>query len=144
MNMAVPFVSRKRLNPQNLDAEAKYYAAPAYISEIDVNDIASEISENTTLTPTEVFGVVRSFLNIVPKYLLLGYKVRLDGFGIFKAGFSGTKCGHEKATEVSADDIKGLKVLYTPDTMLKNKLENPTFVKLDSKYLPAEEKENVS
>ena len=42
--MAVPFVSRKRLNPRNLEAEGKFYPAPAYISEIGVNQIAEEIA----------------------------------------------------------------------------------------------------
>ena len=84
--MAVPFVSRKRLNPRNLEAEGKFYPAPAYISEIGVNQIAEEISQSTTLTPTEVIGVIRSFLLTVLKYMMLGYKVRLDSFGIFKLG----------------------------------------------------------
>lgn len=57
--MAVPFVSRKRLNPRNLEAEGKFYPAPAYISEIGVNQIAEEISQSTTLTPTEVIGVIK-------------------------------------------------------------------------------------
>lgn len=51
--MAVPFVSRKRLNPRNLEAEGKFYPAPAYIAEIGVNQLAEEISTTTTLTPTK-------------------------------------------------------------------------------------------
>lgn len=139
--MAVPFVSRKRLNPRNLEAEGKFYPAAAYISEIGVNQLAEEISQSTTLTPTEVIGVIRSFLLIVPKYMMLGYKVRLDSFGIFKLGLkSSPACkGHSKATEVTANDIGGVKVLYTPDTMLSTKLEKPEYVKLDAKYLTDEE-----
>ena len=58
--MAVPFVSRKRLNPRDLEVEGKFYPAPAYIAEIGVNQLAEEISSSTTLTPTEVIGVIRS------------------------------------------------------------------------------------
>lgn len=138
--MAVPFVSRKRLNPRNLEAEGKFYPAAAYISEIGVNQIAEEISQSTTLTPTEVIGVIRSFLLIVPKYMMLGYKVRLDSFGIFKLGLKTSPAckGPAKATEVTANDIGGVKVLYTPDTMLNTKLEKPEYVKLDAKYLTEE------
>ena len=138
--MAVPFVSRKRLNPRNLEAEGKFYPAAAYISEIGVNQLAEEISQSTTLTPTEVIGVIRSFLLIVPKYMMLGYKVRLDSFGIFKLGLKTSPAckGHAKATEVTANDIGGVKVLYTLDTMLNTKLEKPEYVKLDAKYLTEE------
>lgn len=138
--MAVPFVSRKRLNPRNLEAEGKFYPAPAYIAEIGVNQLAEDISASTTLTPTEVIGVIRSLLLTVPKYMTLGYKVRLDNFGIFKLGLkNNANCkGHEKASEVTASDIAGLKVLYTPDTMLLAKLEKPEYVKIDAKYLVEE------
>ena len=68
-------------------------------------------------------------------------KVRLDSFGIFKLGLKTdpTCKGHQKATEVTANDIGGVKVLYTPDTMLSTKLEKPEYVKLDARYLTDEE-----
>lgn len=135
--MAVPFVSRKRLNPRDLHAEGKFYPAPAYISEIGVNQLAEEISQSTTLTPTEVIGVIRSLLLTVPKYMLLGYKVRLDSFGLFKLGFKKTDTckGYEKASEVSASDIGSVKIMFTPDSMLDRKLEKPVFVKLDARFI---------
>lgn len=141
--MAVPFVSRKRLNPRDLESEGKFYPAPAYIAEIGVNKLAEEISESTTLTPTEVIGVIRSLLLIVPKYMMLGYKVRLDSFGIFKLGLknSDTCKGHEKAGEVTANDIAGVRVMYTPDSMLSAKLAKPEYVKLDAKYINEETEE---
>jgi predicted histone-like DNA-binding protein len=142
--MAVPFVSRKRLNPRDLKAAGKFYPAPAYIAEIDVNQLSAEISDNTTLTPTEVIGVIKSLLQTVPKYLMLGYKVRLDSFGIFKLGFKKkASCkGWDKATEVTANDIDGLKINFTPDVLLDQKLSKPEYVKLDSKYLSDDEDEN--
>ena len=145
MLMAVPFISRKRLNPQKLEAEGKFYPAPAYIAEVGVNQLAEEISQSTTLTPTEVIGVIRGLLLTVPKYMLLGYKVRLDSFGIFKLGLKNkASCkGYEKASLVTANDIEGIKVMYTPDAMLKAKLEKPEYVKLDAKYITDEE-ENTS
>lgn len=135
--MAIPFVSRKRLNPRDMKAEGKFYPAPAYIAEVDVNQLAEEISESTTITPTEVLGVISSLLRTLPKYLLLGYKVRLNSFGIFKIGLKvDPRCsGYERATEVTANDIEGLKVMFTPDIMLKRKIEKPAYVKLDARYL---------
>lgn len=73
----------------------------------------------------------------VPKYMLLGYKVRLDSFGIFKLGLKTAETckGHEKASNVTANDIAGVKVMYTPDSMLSAKLAKPEYVKLDAKYI---------
>lgn len=135
--MAVPFVSRLRKNPRDIGAEGRYYPAPAYISEVGINQLASEISESTTLTPTEVIGVIRSLLTTVPKYMMLGYKVRLDSFGIFKLSFNNaiTCKGYEKASSVTASDIASIRVMFTPDVMIKEKLARPEFVKLDAKYI---------
>ncbi|MCR5766687.1 MAG: DNA-binding protein [Treponema sp.] len=141
--MAVPFVSRKRLNPQDVDAEGKFYPAPAYIAEIGVNQLAEDISQSTTLTATEIIGVIQSLLTTVPKYMLLGYKVRLDNFGIFKLGFKNkAECkGYDKANLVTANDIDGLRVMYTPDSMLKAKLNKPEYVKLDARFIDKDETE---
>lgn len=135
--MAVPYVSRRRMNPRDMKAEDRFYPAPAYISVIDINQLAAEISEITALTPTEVVAVIRSLLQTVPKYMMLGYKVRLDTFGILKLGLRIAQgCGgHALASEVSASDIESLRVMFTPDVMLKEKLKHPEFVKLDAKYL---------
>ena len=135
--MSVPFISRKRLNPLDLDAEGRYYPAAAYIAEIGVNQIAEEISQTTSLTPAEVIGVIRSLLLIVPRYLLLGYKVRLDSFGLFRLGLRKSESckGYEKATEVTARDIEGVRMMFRPDAMLEAKLKTPSYVKLDARYL---------
>ena len=129
-----------------MDAPGKFYPAPAYIAEIDVNQLSAEISDNTTLTPTEVVGVIKSLLQTVPKYLLLGYKVRLDSFGIFKLGLKKKDSfkGWDKATEVTANDIDSLKINFTPDVMLDQKLSKPAYVKLDSKYLIDEDAEDIN
>ena len=133
--MAVPFISRLRLNPQNKDLPAKYYPAAAYIAEINVNQLADEISDNSSLTQSDVNGVINSLLRILPKYLLLGYKVRLDNFGIFKIGLKTNCKGYDKATEVTANDIAGIRMMFTPDIMLKSKLQKPQYVKLDARFI---------
>ena len=130
--MAVTYVSRIRKNPLIQNDAGKFYPAVSYISEINVNKLSQEISESTTLTPTEVIGVIQSFLTSIPKYMLLGYKVRLDNFGVLKLGFL-KSTGHEKAEDVTANDIGGLHVLFQPDKMLRQRLEKPEFVKLDPK-----------
>lgn len=133
--MAITFVSRKRLNPRDTEAEPKYYPAPAYVAEIGIDALCEKISEKTTLTRADVKTVIASLLSTVPDYLMLGYKVRLDDFGIFKIGFKETGPGQEKATDVTSEHIKGLKILYTPDVRVNAILAKPEFAKLDTGFL---------
>ena len=137
--MAVPFISRLRLNPLKPKEVGKYYPAAAYVAEINVNQLADEISESTTLTPTDVLGVINSLLRIIPKYMLLGYKVRLDTFGIFKLSLKNKCKGYDTPKEVSANDIEGIKILFTPDLMMKAKMQRPQYTKLDARFLVDDE-----
>lgn len=137
--MAVPFKSRGRKNPRNRNAAERFYPAAAYIDEIDINNIAEDIAQSTALTQAEVIGVLRSFLQTVPHYMLMGYKVRLDSLGIFKIGLKTRAGGRENAEDVSANDIIGIRVLYTPDMMIKQKLANPRFIRIDIRFAPQKE-----
>ena len=142
--MAVPFISRLRINPQNKKAPAKYYPAAACIAEIGINQLAEEISESTTLTATDILGVINSLLRIIPKYLMLGYKVRLDTFGAFKFGLKTNCKGYNTAKEVTANDITGLKILFLADSMMKARLQKPQYTKLDARFIVEDEEESAS
>lgn len=67
----------------------------------------------------------------MPFYLKNSNKIRLDGFGIFKLSFSSE--GHEKEEDVSAQDIKNLRVLFTPSPELKKELSDISFTKNKNK-----------
>ncbi len=137
--MAITYVSRKRINPRDIYAEPKYYPSPAYVAEIGIDTLCEKISEKTTLTRADIKTVIASLLSTVPDYLMLGYKVRLDDFGIFKIGFKSTGPGQEKATDVTSEHINGLKILYTPDVRVNEMLSKPTFAKIDAAFLKKQE-----
>ncbi|WP_242457174.1 HU family DNA-binding protein [Treponema zioleckii] len=107
----------KRQNPLNREADSKYYASAEYGEEIDVNALAKEISKSCTLTPADIVAVIESFLDKMPQYLKSSNRIRLNKFGIFKLSFS--SIGHEKAEDVSSNDIKNLRVLFTQVPSLK-------------------------
>lgn len=125
--MSIPFKATPRKNPQDKDAEAKFYASPVYHGTLDIDDISAEISEKTALTSSEVHGVINAFLSSVPKYMLLGYKVRLNGLGIFRYSFSGE--GKATSEEVVHSDIKNERIHFTPDVKLKAKLGSPEYTR---------------
>ena len=115
----------KRQNPLNREADSKYYASAEYGEEIDVNALAKEISKSCTLTPADIVAVIESFLDKMPQYLKSSKRISLNKFGIFKLSFS--SIGHEKAEDVSSNDIKNLRVLFTPSAELKKELSDVSY-----------------
>lgn len=117
----------KRQNPLDRDADSKYYASTEYGEEIDVNALAKEISKSCTLTPADIVAVIESFLDKMPQYLKSSNRIRLNKFGIFKLSFSSV--GHDKAEDVSSNDIKSLRVLFTPIAELKKELSDVSYTR---------------
>ncbi|MDE5581155.1 MAG: HU family DNA-binding protein [Treponemataceae bacterium] len=112
----------KRQNPLDRKSDSKYYAVAAYGEEIDVNDLAKEISKSCTLTPTDIVAVIESFLDKMPQYLKNSNRIRLNKFGIFKLSFSSV--GQESEDDVSSKDIKNVRVLFMPSAELKKELSD--------------------
>lgn len=113
--------------PLDRDADSKYYASAEYGEEIDVNALAKEISKSCTLTPADIVAVIESFLDKMPQYLKSSNRIRLNKFGIFKLSFSSV--GHDKAEDVSSNDIKSLRVLFTPSAELKKELSDVSYTR---------------
>ena len=109
----------KRQNPLNREADSKYYASAEYGEEIDVNKLAKEISKSCTLTPADIVAVIESFLDKMPQYLKSSNRIRLNKFGVFKLSFGSV--GHEKAEDVSSNDITKLRELFTQSAELKKR-----------------------
>ncbi len=117
----------KRQNPLDRKGDSKYYAAPEYGEEIDINTLAKEISKTCTLNPADIVAVIESFLDKMPQYLKSSNRIRLNKFGIFKLSFSSQ--GQEKAEDVTSADIKSARVLFTPSAQLKRELSDVTYTK---------------
>lgn len=118
---------KRRQNPLNREADAKFYASAEYGEEIDIHALAEEISKSCTLATADVVAVIESFLDKMPQHLKNSNRIRLDNFGIFKLSFSSV--GRAKAEEVGSDDIKNVRVLFTPSAKLKKELSDVSFTR---------------
>lgn len=117
----------KRLNPIN-NAESKYYAAPQYMEELTVGDLAKDISDACTLNVTDVEAVLTSLVRKLPLYLKNGFKIQLGNFGRVKLSFSSK--GYENAEDVDASSITSKRILFTPSSELKSAIEKASFSKV--------------
>ena len=114
----------KRLNPLNKE-ESKFYAAPQYMEELTVLDLAKDISDACTLNVTDVEAVLTSLVRKLPLYLKNGFKIQLGNFGRVKLSFSSK--GFEKAEDVDASSITAKRILFTPSSELKSEIEKASF-----------------
>ena len=117
----------QRINPLNKD-ETKFYAAPQYMEELTVMDLAKDISDACTLNVTDVEAVLTSLVRKLPMYLKNGFKIQLGNLGRVKLSFSSK--GFAKAEDVDANSITSKRILFTPSTELKAEIENASFSRM--------------
>ncbi len=77
----------------------------------------------------------------MPQYLKSSNRIRLNKFGIFKLSFS--SIGHEKAEDVSSNDIKNLLVLFSPSAELKKELSDVSYTRKKVQLLEVAQKQFV-
>lgn len=116
--MKFKLVARK--NPQQQDEAPKYYAQPIYNGMVDVDFIARQIAGRSSLTAGDIKNVLSNFLEEIPTYMLLGYSVKLNELGTFRVSFSSE--GAITPDTFKTTMIRGKKVIYTPDAILKTRI----------------------
>lgn len=121
----VKFKTLKRANPLNREEEL-YYPAPVFGEQIGEDELTEEISFASSVNQSDVRSVLSNLLEILPRHLMHGDSVNLEKFGIFRLSFEST--GSEKESDVSAQNITRLKILFRPSTKLKNKISKTSLV----------------
>lgn len=116
--MALQFNIVERPNP--LTKEKKWYASPRLTGKRDLKDLSKDLSEVSSLSAGDVQNVIVNLIEQLPKWLMEGNSVKLDGFGIFRLSFSST--GEAVKDEVSAASIKDIHILFDPDEAIKERI----------------------
>ena len=65
----------------------------------------------------DVKAVLEGLLNVMPKHLRRGVKIKLNRFGTFKVIFGGN--GQENAEDVTAADIDGTRISFIGASEMK-------------------------
>jgi predicted histone-like DNA-binding protein len=115
----------KKANPQQPDAPKKQYASPVNAGRFTVKNFATEIAGRSSLTRGDIENVLTNFLDELPTFLKLGLSVKLGNFGTMRLTLSSE--GVEDGQPFTASKIKGVKVIFTPGTELKESLKDITF-----------------
>ena len=116
--MALHFNVIERPNP--LTKEKKWYASPRLTGSRDLKSLSKDLSEVSSLSAGDVQNVIVNLIDQLPKWLMEGNSVKLDGFGSFRLSFSSE--GEAVKDDVTADSIKDVYVLFEPDVAIKERV----------------------
>jgi predicted histone-like DNA-binding protein len=116
--MALQFNAVERPNPQT--KEKKWYASAKLTGKRTLKDLSQDLSEVSSLSAGDVQNVIANLIDQLPKWLMEGDSVKLDGFGSFRLSLSST--GVATKEEVTANNIKDIYILFDPDEEIKGRI----------------------
>ena len=116
--MALLYNPVKRRKP--LTETFKWYATARLSGKRGLKDLSKDLAELSSLSPGDVQNVIVNFIDQVPKWLMQGNSVKLDGFGTFRLSFSSE--GVETQDEVTANLIKDIRIIFEPDGLIKERI----------------------
>lgn len=126
--MAVRFTVVPKKNPQNREAEPRYYPVLKSTGRTTQRDLANKGEKISTLSAADLAAAMEVLLALIPQELLAGNIVELRDFGTFR--LSVTAEGSDRADEVSGNKIKNINVRFTPSKEFKHAISAASFKKL--------------
>ena len=112
--MAQKFIKSQNKNSQS-SAFGKYFATAVYDEKfITTEQIADFIQQQCSIKKSDIKAALDELGGAMKHFFELGQKIRLDGIGIFKVGFS--SIGVNKVEECSAATITERRILFQPET----------------------------
>ena len=112
--MSQKYIKTKNNNQYN-SGYGKYYAQAVYDQKfIGTDELADFIQQQATVKRSDIKAVLDELGAAMKHYFELGQKIKLEGIGIFKVGFS--SLGVQKVDDCTAATITTRRVIFTPET----------------------------
>lgn len=110
----------KRLNPLDRETPEKLYAVPQLVGRVNADMLAKQISTQTTLTTGDVSNVLKTFVDLLPMFMLMGKSVELEGFGRMRLSFSSD--GVDTEEEFTTKMMRSPRIIFNPSSELKKRI----------------------
>ena len=112
-------MSQKFTKLQNKNDEStafgKWFATAVYDQHfIETEELANYIQQQASVKKSDIKAVLDELGGAMKHYFELGQKVKLEGIGIFKVGFS--SIGTTEKADCGAQNITVRRVLFQPET----------------------------
>ncbi len=116
--MALRIKSVARINPQKPTEAPKYYAMAAQRDTMSLDDLAVQISKISSISRGDVYSVLLTLVDTMPKELLDGKVVQLGKLGSFALNVDSKPV--DTPEQVNGDIIEGAHVVFRPGTEMKD------------------------
>ena len=118
--MSIQFKPTPKRNPQNIEADPKYYATAVSKGKTDIDVLSKLVANASTVSRADTYAVIISLLETIMNELSEGRMVDLGKLGKFAVSLQSE--GAEKPEELTMKQIKGARLNFTPGTELKEML----------------------
>lgn len=118
---------RKIKNPSNRTAAPKYYVTAKTLGYITKENLVSDMVQHTSLSDSEAQTALNYLTLSVPKFLKLGFTVKLGDMGHFRTTI--TSEGSENEQDAGKSKIQKLNVRFVAGKTMKLKLDETPLVK---------------
>ena len=114
--MSQKYIKSQNKNSHNVQSYGKYYATAVYDNHfIGTEELADFIQQQASVKKSDIKAVLDELGAAMKHYFELGQKVKLDGIGIFKVGFS--SIGVARIEDCTSATITTRRVLFQPETV---------------------------
>lgn len=108
--------------------ERKFYASANVTGEVTIEGLTKRIEKISTVSGADIRAVLYALVEVSVDEMADGKIVRLGDLGYFRVSISSE--GVTEQNEVTADIIKGGKVIFTPGKEIKKMLDTLTYQKM--------------
>ena len=100
---------------QHKKTQLYYPQAITVGKQITTAQVASLLADRSTVTKADAYAVLSELGGVMSTFMAQGRSVHLDGLGSFRYTINATKQGVEKEEDVSANQIKSIRVRFVPE-----------------------------
>lgn len=115
----------QKVNPLEPDNNRKWYASPVKAGTINNYQLSKGIVGKSFLARGAVMNVIENMVDEIPRYLVEGYSVNLNNFGTLRLSLSSEGC--DTPAQFTPENIKNIRVVFTPSPELKKTLQKIHF-----------------
>lgn len=84
--------------------------------QVSTMEVAAMLSDRSTVTRADTLAVLSDLGSVLSNFMAQGRSVKLDGIGSFRYTICAKKQGVESEEKVSTNQIKNVRVRFTPET----------------------------
>ena len=126
--MSVRFKMIPKQNNLVSPPQVKYYPCAVSKGEMNLENLAKIISERSSMSRADCYGVIMALSEVVGESLSEGYLVKIDSLGTFQLVLQGVASDNQEA--LGKSNITNAKISYKPSKEIKDKLNQINYKRI--------------